>query len=104
VFGEIADLPNRDRVHDVTNDNANVNFEGHRHVKTVPSPIPPGFQSVWDGEPPKPATGKVWKRLVCKGEKLLAQMSWSDYDVVKHVHLPGILLGATGTSVSISMS
>jgi len=35
----------------------------------------------WYGAPPAPAADDVWKRYICKGRKMIAQMSYSDYDV-----------------------
>jgi len=39
-------------------------------------------------ELPEPATDAEWNTAVCKGRKMLAQMSYSDYDVAQLLPTP----------------
>lgn len=45
------------------------------------------FQVAWDS-PPAPATDSVWGNYVCKGKKMKAQMSYSDFDVAQALPVP----------------
>lgn len=42
----------------------------------------------WYKEKPAPADDVVWKRYVCKGSNLVAQMLWSDFDVAQALPVP----------------
>lgn len=64
------------------------NLSGHpltipEHVTHHPEP-----DLAWYKEKPEPADDVVWKRYMCKGSKLVAQISWSDFDVAQALPIP----------------
>jgi hypothetical protein len=47
-----------------------------------------GPETAWAEAPPAPADEATWKKAVCKGTKMMAQMSYSDADVAALLPVP----------------
>lgn len=88
VLSDVATRDDLRPLHDISNSSATVKSDRPSYLDSLPGFDHPKPQLSWNGDPAASASDEIWKRFVCKGTKMVTQMSWSDCDVGQALPTP----------------